>query len=196
MRCINDKQGAHKDIDGDWIKHELPSTTKKYFTKYLPVEGEIKEGDTILYNNRLATATHISYVIKFIDETENTVLDTQIQIDSRKKIKLFLCSRNIQIGDKVFHDTNVQNSGFTWTDSHNNKMRKDDVYKVIGEISRETTWVKEGDEFDENELGWLLWDTRFPEDGDIFYEFSNEPEIKDKYSFKVICVMGPCGNFH
>jgi hypothetical protein len=66
----------------------------------------------------------------------------------------------------------------------------------IGQISPDATWVKEGDEFDENELGWLLWDTRFPEDGDIFYEFSNEPEIKDKYSFKVICVIGPCGKFH
>ena len=92
---------------------------KPYFTKYLPVEVEIKEGEPF---------------------------DTIVGIYG-KKMKLFLCSRDIQVGD-TFHSFSGM-SELKWDGKF--QLHPDD-FKVIGEISNEATWVKEGDEFDESEI--------------------------------------------
>lgn len=65
----------------------------KYFAKYLPVDGEIKADDKIFFGNKLANQGNVSYVI-YYEDLKNVVLDTQEQLDSRKKAKLFLCSRD------------------------------------------------------------------------------------------------------
>ena len=105
---------------------------KKYFAKYLPVEGEIKEGDHFdSVNGELPGSLHT---------------------------RLFLCSRDIQVGDMA-KDLNQPLTDF-YVDEKNLELIKkgnDDfyehmnLYKVIGEISSEATWVKEGDEFDKEE---------------------------------------------
>lgn len=212
---------------------------KTFFTKYLAVEGEIKEGDKVKYSKgKLGFPNDIYTVLdnekekmsakgiggfgiyyckktykredgKTVEEGAYLKIGYNIDPKDIQKVKLFLCSTDIQVGDKAqryfkdklcnptevldIQEDKVKMDGGSFTSIWD---AKDLFFKVIGEISPEAKWVEEGDVFDENELGWLLWDTRFPEDGDIFYEFSNEPEIKDKYSFKVICIMGPCGHFH
>ncbi len=125
---------------------------KTYFAKYLPVEGEIKEGDL-----------YISHFHK-----QPAVMD-KINIWSfpLQKVKLFLCSRDIQVGDKVItpYPTNSENI----INENNlqyfkeltiiplNKVSNEGVwlgaYKVVGEISPETlSYVKEGQEFDEDDF--------------------------------------------
>jgi hypothetical protein len=119
---------------------------KPYFAKYLPVEGEIKEGDLITGGNCI-------FVVPY-DSSQYKIRS------SDKKVKLFLCSRDIQVGDKVtgengtvgkvsqtFGEDKVVSFNCDWEgDKPNN------AFKVIGEISPNAKWVKEGDEFDEDQI--------------------------------------------
>lgn len=88
----------------------------KYFTKYIPVEGEIKEGDMIRHPTTGNVSTHFDGDgVHWINNHTDW-----------KKVKLLLCSRDITLDDCVI--------------------------KVIGEISPDAIWVKEGDEFEEDEV--------------------------------------------
>lgn len=62
---------------------------KLYFTKYLPKKGEIKVGDILWQPGEGYTPA-----------TKDGVLYKAYTGD--KKVKLFLCSRDVQVGDKVF----------------------------------------------------------------------------------------------
>lgn len=138
----------------------------KYFAKYLPVEGEIKEGDKALKSNG-----KIVYV--------NKAAAKHLTKDW-KKAKLFLCSRDIQVDDEVTDGLTKWITRVALTGTPD--CTDTGGYKVIGEISRDAlSYVKEGDEFDEPEvqkyitLGMSLGRTEDP----------NIWEIK-----------GPCGHFH
>jgi hypothetical protein len=128
----------------------------KYFIKYLPVEGEIKEGDDIVT------------VTGFIKKYKEDSLDV---FQAPTKIKLFVCSRDIQTDDvevyinkpdktktvkvkliEILDDGDktvlkVQNEEFGQFVS-----LKENAFKVIGEVSKGAIWVKEGDEFDEDQI--------------------------------------------
>jgi hypothetical protein len=116
---------------------------KKYFAKYLPVEGEIK------------------------------------------KVKLFLCSRNIEVGDKYYYNG-------TETDICDSEIRLEQIkeqeekhgqkrFKVIGEISPEAIWVKEGDEFNEVDVrGRLIYFDAFGE-ASSYHKSVQESIIYKKY---------------
>ena len=130
---------------------------KNYFCKYLPVEGEIKKGDY------------------FYDGSENGVFQAQIDMEQKggcKKVKLFLCSRDISIGDKVRRPSGFSERPdleFTVNsigerdgkklykegdENYHTKGTEENTYKVIGEISPDAVWVTEGMEFDEDECDW------------------------------------------
>ena len=108
---------------------------KPYIAIYLPIEGEIKDGDLI--RNKEGQVFKASWIVK-----EQTT----------KKVKLFLCSRDIQVGD------NARSVGSPNLDSiiNDTDLMLQETYncffKVIGEISSKATWVKEGDEFDKEEV--------------------------------------------
>jgi hypothetical protein len=113
----------------------------KYFAKYFPIEGEIKEGDigVMLLKNNIPTPH-----------------------------KLFLCSRDIHIGDEIWYYGLLgdlkQGKFYHLTKGYEGENIVDltpegegtgfdlgsDGFKVIGEISPEATFVKEGEEFE----GW------------------------------------------
>lgn len=131
---------------------------KKYFSKFLPVEGEIKEGDWLIdsYNN-ISKCT-------FIEDNKIKCSAYLTYVEGNpKKVKLFLCSKNIQVGDKIstIFDNRVCHgivkdeldiqwlieSSFTGV-----KIDKDKSFKIIGEISSDAIWVKEGDEFDDYQM--------------------------------------------
>jgi len=180
----------------------------KYFIKYLPVEGEINEGD------------------KFLDHTDNLIKDAHIPeiynnphvpyFDGYKKVKLFLCSRDIQKTDKeiyvhkpdgseatkvelidIISDKEITAVMFKWGEQTPGTLIQN-TFKVIGEISPEAKWVKEGDEFDEEEIEWIcdsgdeqrisIWSLRelAKNDGEKFI-FPNGGTY---------AVKGPCGHFH
>jgi hypothetical protein len=136
---------------------------KQYFAKYLPVEGEIKEGDIVIGMDGI-----------FEYKGKMNLPDVQLP----KKVKLFLCSRNIQVGDKVL---DIRTN--TWKEVNNScgvelyKQKPNDIqFKVIGEISPNAKWVKEGDEFEEND-----WD------------YSEEEDDKGEKVIKIGCPC--CGDF-
>lgn len=86
--------------------------------------------------------------------------------------KLFLCSRDIQVGDKVNNDRrNIIGAEITSFDSNkttlmlkggNLKYKFDtaanaECFKVIGEISPDATWVTEWMEFDEEDIDIIYY---------------------------------------
>ena len=104
-----------------------------YATKWLPVEGEIKNGDII--------DTSFGY-IKFIEDLKTGFYDcimpknggrVTVNIKNAVKVKLFLISNNIQVGDEVTtHETGE---------------------KRIGQISSDAlSYVKEGMEYEEDQV--------------------------------------------
>lgn len=124
----------------------------KYFTKYLPVTGEVKEGDTFFFKN--STLPHI----------KNSLLEIKYPLsrddDPKILVKLFLCSRDIQIGDKFDQLPGI--NGITYEckekteefiiDNEGKSRTINSCFKIIGKISSGAKWVKEGDIFEETSL--------------------------------------------
>lgn len=119
-----------KEIIKDITKYDT-QVSKPYFTIYLPIEGEIKEGD--LFFNEKSSSKKIQIFKKG---------------GSRhfKKAKLFLCSREVP--------DNWDNPHVDYWDG----TPEDKRYRVIGEISPEAlSYIKEGDEFDKDEIVPIYW---------------------------------------
>lgn len=170
---------------------------KPYFAKYLPVEGEIKEGDKVFYSGKkldfpegvyevldnvkemMSVPTVGGFCIHWHKRTyvredgktvkEGAYLKIGYNIYERElqKVKLFLCSRDIQVGDNVYEPTlefeglirvgiyplekiDYSKKPESWIELDYAMLKG--AYKVIGEISSGATWVKEGDEFTADEL--------------------------------------------
>jgi len=169
---------------------------KKYFAKYLPVEGEIKEGDVYLciYDN--------SRFVGVAGKEDLKIVNT----DRYTKVKRVLCSRDIQVGDEIramwkFDDGSLSSQwGIVTGDGAEDqliktpnywnvkmptkierrvygkgnfgiygratgeimdffyviRLPKEHSFKILAEISSEATWIKDGDEFNENEVK-LYW---------------------------------------
>lgn len=155
---------------------------KTYFAKYLPVEGEIKQGVKAVFSptgGKLSTDKPLpEWVIKSSNEK------------GFKLGKLFLCSRDIQVGDEIIYE--ITNAKFKW--DGNTPQRPED-FKVIGEISPEATWVKEGDEFEEEQLKfWKNLSSGLNHQGG----FVVNPKIRPDWQEWVtdVQIKGPCGHFH
>lgn len=117
---------------------------KTYFCKYLPVKEKIKNGDKVQYK----TGEIVDYVVP-------------LNTDNLTKVKLFLCSRDIQVGDRYFKNGSDEKLVSYLTYWEQDGVKQDilshelwymGTYKVLGEISLEATWVKEGDEFERNDF--------------------------------------------
>lgn len=147
---------------------------KKYFAKYLPVEGEIKFPANI-------------YCL-----SEGLRLNCQSMVCPDCRLaKLFLCSRDIKVGDKVRSDKEPHIE-YELNDGNNRAL----LFKVIGEISPEATWVKEGDDFDEDEwmpmLAWGSEDFYSYQEGEVKEIFYSNP--LQGWEIKILC--NNCKHFH
>lgn len=175
----------------------------KYFCKYLPVEGEIKIGGMTQ-----GTAGG------FYDVTEVEIMLNEKGLMKYKPFKLFLCSRDIQVGDEVLSTLNnkryivEQVKGFlfrigsTVYDKDNITHLYKTYFKVIGEISPEAIWVKEGDEFDEDELEPVLFYSKHPDES-IYLDDIKRLEhwnklnpIPTQYISKIEIKCPTCKQFH
>lgn len=140
---------------------------KTYFTKYLS-EPVIKKNGTLL--SRLYSIDPI--------------------IKEMEKPKLFLCSRDIQIGDK-YRITGgfADDIEFEFKEG---QPKRNSAFKIIGEVSKDATWVKEGDEFDEEDWRWVTyeWDT------EIIISKEKMIGINKKEVPISLQIKGPCGHFH
>lgn len=146
---------------------------KKYFTKYLSVEGKIKQGDKAQYK----TGEIISY-------------DVELNTDNLKKVELFLCTKDIKEGDKIRLGSNGNTHSIA--DKHN-YFKNLGAFKVIGKISKDATWVKEGDEFDKSEIK-ILFSCRKGEECDLFYGEQICNALHNIASD--IFIKGSCKHFH
>lgn len=186
-----------------------------YFAKYLPIEGEMKKGDKFVRSK-----DDICTFIKWLPEESSEAYPKVSLIQNSwaeeegvhkyfgqniKPHKLFLCSKDIQVGHNVwFEGQEYKNASRALVES-----APLDTFKVIGEISSMATWVKEGDKFNESQLSKETW-----------YEYGNgasgcrhwmKPEDKvnigdfvsvdgawkvTKVIKSVIFIKGPCGHFH
>jgi len=166
----------------------------KYFAKELPIKDEIQERVKSLYS-----PSHKEY---------------------KASKKLFLCSRDIQVGDKDvyaepdavegwrkglrFEVTKLEDlEGYRnatikylanpiMPESVGNEREwpADNLWKVIGEISPEATWIKEGDEFDEKDLSFM----RVDRENGGGWKYTT---VEDCKGFPTMVeIKGPCGHFH
>jgi hypothetical protein len=104
-----------------------------------------------------------------------------------KKIddKLILCSRDIQAGDEIWNDFSKSfvEIGQEYIDTMTT-LKAETSFKKIGEVSPDAKWVKEGMEFDEE---------------DLYYQGGFQGTIPDNYKevngmIEVKCPY--CGTFH
>lgn len=190
----------------------------QYFTKFLPVEGEIKEGDIV------QGVSGYFYQVKdiFHDAGKATSIKGEsLLLSQLQKVKLFLCSRDIQVGDIM----TVLSNGCLWgkpgetcilmenfrakcaVKAHSGmvyyahcdiafSVQQGTVTKVIGEISPAAVWIKEGDEVDEAQtLPVILYADNKPV---LPYTWGKElqndypNEYRDAYQIK----CPTCGTFH
>lgn len=152
----------------------------KYFTKYIPVEGEAKIGDMVKLVN---------------DPADAHIADADCIHVGCDKVKLFLCSKDIKIGDRMTleDEDGVMGSSIVTTEPSElikKAALKGLAYTIMGEISSEALrYVKEGMEYEENDtFPYHIHD----ENGKIVY--------LDKYDEPVdtpiYCIKGPCGHYH
>jgi hypothetical protein len=116
----------------------------KYFAKYLPVEGEIEEGDVFQSGTFISSPVDKGY-LKEMKKRPN-------DFPNLTKVKLFLCSRDIQVGDTITHS---KSGAQLKVNAHviPSQSAYIDWFKVIGEIL--TDGIKEGQEFTEKEVEYL-----------------------------------------
>jgi hypothetical protein len=155
---------------------------KKYFAKYLPVEGEPKPGDYV-------DDPDLKEIVQIVEILEGGVTE------GTKVVKLFLCSTDIQVGDKarsimkLEEDFEISSIEIGSGENHYpaemivwNKLDQQtslwrpltNVFKVVGPISPQALWVKEGDEFDEDEVAFDMFGENIPfskADKELFHEF-------------------------
>jgi hypothetical protein len=162
---------------------------KPYFANWLPVEGEIKIGDKYINTVFKLTppyrkggscyAGHVTcgnYLVETRKENQTGTFTFSGRDKYKKRVKLFLCSRDIKVGDKYLTAPDYSKERTCEDTSYS----FDNCLKIIGEISPEATWVKDGDEFDENEVAGLV--------ALLAYDF-------DPYKLGYM-IKGPCGHFH
>ncbi len=167
---------------------------KQYFVKLIQAEGDIKVGDYV--KEGLSPSFH-----RVMEHSDIAFINSKNS--PFQKFKAFICSRDIQVGDKiyVYYDSKSHrwNNGFYFVTSVKDRIEaykegtpkdnissihKDNPIKIVGEISPDAIWVKEGDEFNEDEL----------EKTDEFsglYHSVYKGERLQRYKIK-----GPCGHFH
>jgi hypothetical protein len=136
----------------NYTTKSIPSImSKKYIAEYVPVEQPPKRGDEYL-------SPEGKRGIRTTTDTNDDMF-----YEECRKLKLSFCSSDIQVGD-TFNSANGRNFVCTKIDpfkvysiggllsdteevAHNRAW----TYKVIGEVSPDATWVKEGMEFDESQ---------------------------------------------
>lgn len=172
---------------------------KQYFAKYLPVEGEISVGDTVLSTDGM------------MDKI--TTMDNIQETD--KLVKLFLCTKainNLKVGDKVRQFSKPEKE-FTLA-KIGEAIKNDLFFKAISEISAEAlSYVKEHDEFDVDDLEMVFKEQHVCLCEDRTLNVYRTPmqqicdEMVDDHRGGDFCmrmenvlqfikIKGPCGHYH
>lgn len=197
---------------------------KSYFTKWLPEDGEKKTANYLLYKGLAYRHTPI---LNNKDDKIYTFITNMYEKGGYHEkwedvtpCKLFLCSRDVKVGDEVIKLAGTVDEGkgtivqlgetvvrlkLNDLDENNEPIiagyQMKSIIKVIGEKSPEATWVKEGDEFDESEIEAWWWDVNR---GWFRYRYEADDELREYIRIvnkrgdisKIFKLKGPCGHFH
>ena len=189
---------------------------KKYFAEYVPEEGEVKEGDKAGINSIYGRKFLIGDVIGVEGKSVSLSFEKGYHAQTYdsadvKKVKLSFCSRDVQVGDKIkayreignepgfpnsLEDglcTEVNGDYITYTGGWQPKIyiEKKWCFKVIGQTSPNSTWVKRGNEFDEDDFYYYLYDNELKHDVDWFNDAPSP-----RYSIIVEVKCPNCKQFH
>lgn len=148
----------------------------KAIAKYLPVEGEIREGG--LYFNEHGHLTVYAGISKPDDKC--------------KKVKLFAVTQDgISNGDKVWDQLRKT----YWTCSDKITCNGEIYWKILGELSLNATWVKDGEEIEGKLYPQFKGDKTFVWSGSArnIEAMANMEEV-EKMIFVVKCPT--CNAFH
>jgi hypothetical protein len=192
---------------------------KQYFAKYLPVDEEIQEfeqahlveendilGEDGNVVTKVLTNDRLSFLYKEGEDYHFCVKKLHgcgrsgitLKREDFVKVKLFLCSRDIQEGDIV---------GGKWlqgdkiVEFYNEKYGevvgwvRGSLYKAIGEISPQAIWVKEEMEFDKEQIKFILHHTSVGRS--VVVDYKEWLEVDAKYWRKNVLIECPtCKQFH
>lgn len=141
-------------------------TKKKYFTKYVPTDGEVKKGDLVREpNGKIYVAgefgedTGFSYLYNL----DGSFYDSSDFFD---KIKLVVCTKEINIGDEVnwlFRGKLMGDSVVDISRLRGYKLLKElggltawvskrDAFKIVGVVRTHPVWAKEGMKLGKDDL--------------------------------------------
>lgn len=150
--------------------------SKQYFAKNILDKGKPKVGDKVLWidpdrgiSTRIYTVTDI-----FTDEVlyiKDDFSEAEVFFHECQKVNLSLCARDIEDEPDLV-----------------NTMGERGQYKVIGRISSNAIWIKENDEFTEDELA-IQDDTG--EDRPIPFIKIDKEDLRELKN-AIICVRCPC----
>lgn len=162
----------------------------RYFAKYLPVEGKIGIGD---YGMNSAGSIYQCYAAN-----RKTKKD--------KKVQLFLCSRDIQVGDR-YYNVNHDAWDICETEYMLEQIKESNIkdgilrLKALAPISPHAIWIKDGDDILSKDVRrgtyrrgyrgdcWLVVDCQ---EGPV-----EEWEKLGMYEWKkCYLIEGPCGHMH
>jgi len=166
---------------------------KKYFAKFLPIKGKPLEGGWAFCTHEEPNLG--SYSLIHLIGKEWEFYKAQNGWYPAEKAKLFLCSKDIKPGDKVYElykDGRISKE-FEWTWAMDSCLHSEGVFKVIGEISQEASWIKEMDEIDENKIR-IIYTCEKGSECDM--HFGKQVCTAPHEIIDTIKIKGPCGHFH
>jgi hypothetical protein len=162
---------------------------KQYFAKYLPVEGSVEHGDLYFFNEDECKRLNVS--INSVGRANtNAFGQPKYHYHGRQKAKLFLCSKDIQVGDICYFNDDPLAAEVQATEKSLDFLKRKS-FKKVGEISPNAEWVKEGDEFDEDQVAPTCNLAR----DDQFYLWSALEFCSKEKGFRIKVKCPCCGDF-
>jgi hypothetical protein len=130
---------------------------KPYFAKFIPIDGQVKEGDMyqLLSVGLRGMEGYPKWgnPKKFVGDNHDK-LSRLTPPGHIRKVKLFLCSRDIQVGDNV-KERLTTGEWMDWHVYNENDLDYDNQIKILGEISPNATWVGEDRMFTAEEVRFV-----------------------------------------
>jgi len=147
---------------------------KDLFAKYIVVEGDIKVGDIVL--EELNGGNWELFEIHTLEDIDN---------EKQRKCKLHLCTLNVdwtKIHTRETHVPFVQKNG------------EPSIFQVLVQIPDSAKWVREGDEFDEDQIEFRIYDKGTGFQAPM--KMKNWIDEDNPIYLKTIKILGPCGHYH
>lgn len=189
---------------------------KLFFAKYLPSKGNLKKGGKHISATQESVEHHIF-------TTSDDVSKKEADLMGLTKVKLYLCSRDIPYGGGIRLYRNPEKEYISMsrdTDGgrinlhsiekdgeykHGPSPKFEECFKVIGEISREATWVTEEMEFDKDDVKKQIVVECYYQNREVQYQTETRlikaierylPKDHETILNEIILIKGCCGHYH